>query len=114
MVTAMNGVITLRANSGQQVAYNIYSSDVLGAFLTVNKNGAAVAGSQNFFNAPFDGYIDDISTPATNTVTTNFIIQVQDNNVGLTSVANTLNTLTNRAIHHVAFRANQKITILQQ
>lgn len=96
------------------VIYNFYSSDVLAAFLAFSKNGQAVTGSATqIIYTKGDLELKDVQSPATNTVSTNLIFQLEDNNAGIVSIAQTLNTLPNRVIPPIVFPAGTKITVVQ-
>ena len=103
----------LMGRSGKQYSVNIYSSDVIGAFVTMSANGVAGTGSANFIGAPEDCIIKDISFASSNTVSTNFLVQRNDANVGIIAIATVLTTLNNRAVPNVQFRAGDKIGIVQ-
>jgi len=114
MVTAMNGSFLLKGQSGKVYSYNFYSSDVIGAFCTLSASGVAGTSSTNFTNAPENCYILDIASPASNTVSTNFVFYMADTNLrGIFPIANTLNTLANRVVPNITFANAQKITMVQ-
>lgn len=123
MVTAMTGTLKLMANPNAQVppgmnrqkAYSFQSSDVLAGPLILDPNVLAVAGGPiTSILAPFDGYIDDMSSPATNTVTTIFQVLVNYNVKGVIAVAETLNTLPQRPINHVSFSQGDVLQFIQR
>jgi len=114
MVTAGNGVISLRGASGKSYNINFYSSDVIGAFVTFNLNGLAVAGSQNFYIIPENCILEDISFTSSNTVSTAWVVQINDSNTGnVVSIANQLNTLANRQKPLIPVPAGKKFALLQ-
>lgn len=114
MVTPENGAIVLTGKSGRNYNISMYVSDVIGAFVTMNLNGTAVAGSQNFLIIPEDCVIQDISIATGNTVTTSGIIQQNDANTGNVVVwANQVNTLATRVKPMVPLSRGAKLTILQ-
>lgn len=114
MVTAENGTVTFVGASGKFYSLSIYSSDVLGAYLTMSSSGLAGTGSQSFWNTPEQVTLYDISMTTGNTVTTVFRFQVNDVDVGnIVAEANILNTLANRSFPHITIGAGRKFTIIQ-
>jgi hypothetical protein len=115
MVTAGTGAITFTSADGlRDYTWSVYSSDVIGAFTTFNKNGLAVAGSQNFFLIPEAGYISDMQLPTSNTVTTAWVPQVNDGNSGsVVPLAAILATLTTRSFPKLRISGGRKFTMLQ-
>ena len=114
MVTAGNGVISLRGKSGKSYNVNFYSSDVLAAATTFNLNGLAVAGSQTFYLIPEDCILEDVSFTSSNTVSTVWIVQLNDANTGnVISIANQLNTLAARQKPMIPLPRGAKFTMIQ-
>jgi hypothetical protein len=117
MVTPETGTLIFNTKSdgtGQGFTASFYVSDVVGAFVTWNLNGVAVAGSQNFINVPFDCYLYDVSIATGNTVTVAGIVQLNDQNSGsVISWANQLNTLATRVHPNIPLKAGRKFAILQ-
>lgn len=114
MVTAGNGVLSLRGRSGRSYNVSFYSSDVIGASVTFNLNGAAGAGSQTFYLLPENCMLEDVSFTSTNTVSTAWIVQQNDQNTGnVISIANQLNTLANRQKPMIPLGAGRKLTMIQ-
>jgi hypothetical protein len=114
MVTAGNGTITFLGDNGKYYSYNFYSSDVLAAYCTFSTVGAAGTGSQTFFNAPANITLVDISFASTNTVSTQFVPQVNDIPVGnIIAIANVLNTLAYRAFPKIGVSKGSKFTLVQ-
>lgn len=114
MVTAGNGVISFRGASGRSYNVSFYSSDVVGAALTFNLNGLAVAGSQSFLLLPENGVIEDISFTSSNTVAVAWVVQLNDANTGnVISIANQLNTLANRQKPMIPLPKGGKLTMIQ-
>ena len=114
MVTPENGTISLRGVSGKTYNINFYSSDVIGAAVTYNLNGLAAATSQNFYIIPENCVITDIAVTTGQTVTTNWVLQLNDQNIGVViAVANQVNTLATRATPNVPLPANRKFTMIQ-
>lgn len=115
MVTAGNGVIIFHGlETGRDYAYNFYSSDVIGAAVTLNANGLAGTGSQNFILVPENVVIKDISFASTNTVSTNWVLQVNDVNTGsVVPIANCLNSLATRALPNIPVGRGRKFTMIQ-
>jgi len=115
MVTAGNGTAVFKGmRTGKQYQVNFYSSDVIGAYVTFSFNGLAGTGSQNniYFSEPV--CIVDTSFASTNTVTTNFVPQANDQNVGVVvPLATILTTLPTRSTPRICFKAGTKITMLQ-
>jgi hypothetical protein len=113
MVTPENGVIILKGKSGRFYNLNLYSSDVLGAAVTLNFNGLAGTNSTTFFNTPEDCVIVDVSVATGQTVATNWVVQVNDQNVGVISIANQINTLATRGAPNIFLQGNKKLTLIQ-
>lgn len=114
MVTPTNGALTLKGRSGKTYAINFYISDVIGAYVTMSLVGVAGSGSQNWYSAPEDCIITDISLATGPTVMTNMRLQISDIDVGvIVPIANYLNTLANRGNPNIPLPANKKFTILQ-
>lgn len=115
MVTAGTGAITFTGiKTGNPYTWSVYSSDVLGAFCTFNKNGLAVVGSQNFVIIPEDVYISDMQLPTSNTISTAWVPQVNDANSGsVVPLAAILATLPTRTFPKLGISAGRKFTLLQ-
>jgi hypothetical protein len=114
MVTAGNGTISMKGVSGKTYNLNFYSSDVIGAATTFNLNGLAASTSQNFYIIPENCVITDISFASSNTVSTNWVLQINDQNIGVVvAIANQLNTLATRATPNVPLPGNRKYTMIQ-
>ena len=114
MVTPENGSLTFRGASGRSYNINFYSSDVIGAATTFNLAGVATAGAQNFYLIPENVILVDISTTTGQTVTTNYVVYINDVPIGnVIPVANTINTLANRIIPAIPIAAGRKFTIIQ-
>ena len=115
MVTPETGVITFRGlNTGRTYSLSFYSSDVVGANMTFNSNGIAVAGSQTFWNTPEDVIVDDISIITGMTVTTTGMFMVNDVSTGnIFAIANIINTLAYRNFPHISIARGKKFTIIQ-
>ena len=114
MVTPENGTITLRGKSGRSYTLSIYSSDVVGAFVTMSTFGTAGTGSTNFWVTPEDVVLEDVSITTGQTVTTGWTVNVNDVPTGnIISVANSINTLANRTKPLIGIRAGRKFTMVQ-
>jgi len=114
MVTATNGLLTLRGISGKDYSYNIYISDVAAAPVTFSTVGAAAAGSQNFIITPEPCVISDISVTTGPTVIFNLVPYVNDVSSGqIIALANVINTIQNRSFPQVKINGGRKLTILQ-
>jgi hypothetical protein len=114
MVTAGNGVLSLRGSSGRSYNVSFYSSDVVGSPTTFNLNGLAVAGSQTFYILPENCALEDVSFTSSNTVSTAWVVQINDSNTGnVISIANQLNTLANRRKPMIPLPAGKKFTLIQ-
>lgn len=114
MVTPTNGALFFRGRSGKNYSVNIYISDVVGAAVTFNTVGAAVAGSQTFWLAPEDVVLVDASIVTGPTVMTNLVPYANDAPVGSTlPIAAFLSTLANRPNPGIGYAAGRKITIIQ-
>lgn len=115
MVTPENGMVILRGlRTGREYAYNIYSSDVVGAAVTWSTNGIAGTGSQTFILIPEDCILKDVSIATGQTVSTNWIIQVNDVPTGsIVSIANAINTLQTRSIPNIPIAGGKKLTFVQ-
>lgn len=114
MVTAGNGSITMRGVSGRSYTINFYSSDTIGAPVTFNTSGLAGATSTNFFITPENLVLNDISFTSSNTVSTNWVVLVNDVPTGnVLPIANFLNTLNNRPNPNIGVSAGRKLTLIQ-
>lgn len=114
MVTPETGTIIFRGMSGRDYAYNIYSSDVIGAYVTFSAFGAAGATSQNFLVLPERCVLKDLSVITGQTVCTSWLPLVNDTPSGVAVlVANSINTLAYRSIPNVGFEAGRKFTLVQ-
>jgi hypothetical protein len=114
MVTPENGTLLLKGVSGKVYSISTYVSDVLAAPATFNLNGIAVAGSITFYIAPENCVIQDFSIATGNTVATALVVQANDVNTGsIISLANSVNTLSNRPPVGVGFAKGSKITLVQ-
>jgi len=114
MVTAGNGTLTFRGQSGKSYNINFYSSDVIGAFVTFNLNGLAVAGSQTFYLLPENVVLTEVSFVSSNTVSTGWIVQSNDANTGnVIQIAAQLTTLANRQKPMIPMQAGRKFALLQ-
>jgi hypothetical protein len=114
MVTPETGIMTFQGQSGRRYSLSFYSSDVLAAPVTFNLNGTAVAGSPNFYIAPENITLIDVSVITGQTVTTSWVAQINDVNTGnIISVANSINTLANRVSPGIGYAAGRKITFVQ-
>lgn len=114
MVTPETGTMTFQGASGRRYSISFYSSDVVAAPVTFNLNGTAAAGSPNFFIAPEDMTLIDVSVVTGQTVTTSWVAQINDVNTGnVISVANSINTLANRVSPGIGYAAGRKVTFIQ-
>jgi len=114
MVTPENGSITLRGASGKYYNINLYSSDVLGAAVTMSLVGLAGTSSQNFYILPENCVVVDLSVTTGQTVTTNWSFYINDQPIGnVVPIANIVNTLNQRAVPHIPLPGNRKLTIIQ-
>ncbi len=114
MVTPELGTVIFVGKSGRQYSLSIYASDVVGAACTINTVGIAVSGGQSFYITPEDVVIKDVSITTGMTVATALIPYVNDVPAGaMLSVANCINTLTNRAIPNIGIGAGKKFTLIQ-
>ena len=114
MVTPENGVFSFRGKSGKSYNISFYSSDVIGAPVTMNLNGLAGAGSQTFYIIPEDCVLEDVSITTGQTVSTVGVVQVNDANTGnIISWANQVNTLANRQKPMIPLPRGVKFTTIQ-
>lgn len=116
MVTPENGQLVLKSTDNKRFySLNLYSSDVIGGFVTMNANGLAVSGSQTFYIIPEPCYIEDISLVTGQTVSTAWVPQLNDTNMGsVIQYTTILTTLNQRSVPHLYLPGGAKFTLLQQ
>jgi len=114
MVTAGNGSLYLRGNSGKTYSLNFYSSDVIGSPVTFSLQGVAGTASSNFYILPENCQIMDISFVSSNTVTTNLSLNINDQPIGVViPLASVLTTLATRFVPKTPLPSGRKFSILQ-
>lgn len=114
MVTPTTTVVTLKGVSGREYSFSGYISDVVGGAVLIDLNKTATSATpSNFYITPERCYLKDISTITGPTVATALVVQVNDVNVGVIALANTINTLPNRSIPTLAFEGGRKFAIVQ-
>lgn len=116
MVTATTGTMTFRGvKSGRKYTVSCYISDVIGAAVTFNPSGAAVAGSNNYYVAPEDVVLDDASIITGPTVATGFNYTSNSNLVpaSATLLGSVLTTIQTRNIPQIGFMAGRLIGAVQ-
>lgn len=97
--TPKNGVFTFRGiRTGRRYGVNAYFSDVANALVTFNPQGAAASGSLNYYQAPEDVVLEDVSITTGLVDTTGFQMTSGGNLIPSTaaSYANNINTLPTR------------------
>lgn len=115
MVTPVNGTMTARGNSGRIYQVDFYFSDVVGAAVTFNPNGAAVAASQTYWIPPESVVLTSISQAAGNTVALGMVL-AENGAVRPGStirLANTVNTLARVPTFAIGFAGGSQIGATQ-
>jgi hypothetical protein len=108
--TPYNMTITAVGASGRVYCVDVYASDVNGEYLTFNPSGAAGPGSLQYWRAPENITIVDISSSAsTDTKGFVFLQDGQVKNGGVIRIANFLNTLQRRSPVNLYFPAGSLI-----
>lgn len=116
MVTTTNGTATFQGlNTGKMYNVDIFISDVVAAPATWGVSGNAVAASQNFWRAPEDVVLVDLSIITGPTVMVALIPTSNDAVIPnyRFRIANFLNTLTTRPSVNVGFAAGRNVGLLQ-
>jgi hypothetical protein len=116
MVQAENATLTfVGINSKKPYYVDMYASDVAGAKCTFNPSGAAVATSTNFWVAPEDVALVDISIVTGLTSTVGFTPTSNDSPLSKYSIrwANFVNTIQSRPKLAIGFRAGNNIGMTQ-
>lgn len=115
MVTAENGTLFFRGASGRLYTLDVYVSDVVAAAVTINTNGAAVAGSPAYWIPPEDVALEDYSIVTGNTVAVGVTLEQNGAPRPGTAMrtANHLNTLNNRPKLAVGFPMGCQISARQ-
>lgn len=115
MVTATNATATFVGRSGRMYNIDVYISDVVAAFTTLNPYGAAVATSQKFWVAPEDVVLTDLAIVTG--PTTMVGLTPTSNDAPLTKynlrIANFLNTLTTRTKLAIGWKVGNNVSFLQ-
>ena len=108
------GGLVYLGQSGRRYNVSAYVSDVLAGFVTFSMDGAAVAGSQNFWIAPENVTLVDFSIATGLTDTTCLKVLVNDTPLGQILLhANHVNTLPGRSIPGIGIAAGRKVTLIQ-
>jgi len=116
MVTTTNGTATfLGLETGKMYNVDVFISDVVGAPVTWGVSGNAVSTSQNFWRAPENVQLQDLSIVTGPTV---MVALVPTSNDAVVPnyrfrIANFLNTLTTRPSITVGFASGRNIGMLQ-
>lgn len=102
------------ARSGRAYNLSVYVSDVAAAPVRFSQDGAAGAGTPDFWIAPEDVILADFSIPTGLTDTTVLKFFTNDTPTGqVIQDANHVNTLATRARLGFGARAGRKITFIQ-
>lgn len=115
MVTATNGIFMFRGQSGRLYSINGYISDVVGANLTFNVAGAAVAGSDTTWRAPEAVVLEDIAITTGPTVAVGLLMK-RDNapvNASTINFKTVLDTLATRPRQAIPFPAGTLVGAVQ-
>lgn len=115
MVTPENGTLTFKGVSGRLYTIDAYISDVVAAPFTMNPNGAAVAGSSQYWRCPESVTLVDYSIATGNTVSVGAYFTRDGATIPGSSVrsANQLNTLAFRPALKIDFPAGCLIGAIQ-
>lgn len=113
-MAAQNGTMVFKGlKTGQTYTVDVYIPDAVATWLTFNAAGLAASTSQNYWQAPEDVMLVDISGVAPTAVGATLTIGGAPY-VGKTfRWANQLATLSKRMEHAIPFRAGQQIGALQ-
>jgi hypothetical protein len=114
MVTATNGTLTFVGASGKVYSIDLYISDVVAAYCTLNPTGKAGTGNNTFWPAPENVTLVDASIATGPTVMVGLLALRDDApvNGGAIRIANFLNTLTTRKIS-IGWQKGQNIAFTQ-
>lgn len=115
MVTPENFTIAAVGRSGNIYTVDGYSSDVIGAFCTLNPSGPAGTGSLTSWRCPEDVKIVDVSVITGQTVATGWVFYQNGavRNGGVLRFTNQLSTLNNRIPLNIKFNAGDLIGLQQ-
>jgi len=109
--TPKTGQLSFRDRNGKAYGVTIYNPDVAGSFLTFSQTGAAGSGSQNFWIAPADLTLVDAAVVTGIVDTSTVVVNANDLSIGAIQWAAVVNTLANRGVPTISFRAGTKITL---
>ena len=114
MTTPEQGSLVLHDdNTGMDYAYSLYSSDVTGAFATIDKNLLAGTGSNLFILSPGNCSLKFLSIHTGQTVSSVWRIMVNDAIVGTVTYQQILDTLTNPIVPNIKIAKGSKFQLLQ-
>jgi len=110
-----NGILTFRGASGKTYTYNVYISDVNGAFLKWSTVKSAASTDTDFITAPENMQLIDASVPTGLTDTTSATLWLADGPVpnALVAWAPIVNTLPSRSFPPVKIAGGRKVQFLQ-
>lgn len=110
-----NLTLTFIGQSGKTYTYSAYASDVVGAFLTWNLVGTAIAGNTNFINAPENMTLADasVATGLTDSTSGTFFLNDAPLANSIMPWAPIVNTLPSRSFPRVGIAAGRKVQIAQ-
>jgi len=114
MVTATNGTATFVKDSGETFSVNFYIADVVGTDVKWNLSGLAAAANQAFINAPRNMVLRDLAIKTGPTVMFSLILKRDDVPTGnVIAISQFLDTLNNRPVLNIPYRAGTKITMAE-
>lgn len=116
MVTATTGTMTfVGRQSGRRYGVSCYVSDVIGAAVTFNVNGAAAAGSPSTFQLPEPVTLVDAAVITGPTVMTGFKLQSGGMDIPGSSflLGSVLTTIQTRIVPNISFGAKSIIGAVQ-
>lgn len=109
--TPKTGQMIFRDRNGKAYGVTIYNPDVSGSYATFSQIGAAGSSSQTFWIVPSDVTLVDMAVVTGIVDTTVLTVQANDLTVGAVQWAGVVNTLANRAVPTLSFRAGTKVTM---
>jgi hypothetical protein len=115
MVTATNGILRFRGQSGQEYVYNAYISDVVAATVKFSTSAAASATvGDGFIITPEPVELIDVAIVTGPTVIFNFLPYVNDIlQPSMINLAAVINTLQTRSFTHLKLMGGRKFALIQ-
>jgi len=115
MVTATTATLSFKGRSGRVYNVSGYISDVIGAAVTFNPNGAAASTSPSTFQLPEDVVLVDVSILTGPTVATGMVMQSGSTNIPNSNllIAANLTSVQNRNAPNIGFSAKSLIGAVQ-